>query len=114
MTTDAPADEIAALRRDVERLRAPGQVIPLTLLEGFLERVRARGVEVLLCGVTSDFNGRLVSSGLAAQLGNNLFLEQPVRQTSTALAVRRAYELIPSPCATCPHRAALAGSAAPI
>jgi hypothetical protein len=62
----------------------------------------------LLCGVTRDFAQRLDRSGLSAKLGANLFLEQPVRQTSTALAVRRAYELIPGPCETCPHRAALA------
>jgi hypothetical protein len=27
-----------------------------------------------------------------------------VRQTSTLLAIRRAYQLIPEPCATCPRR----------
>ncbi len=106
-----PDTAVVVLR--LKRARNP-DAVGITLLEGFLERVRARGVEVLLCGVTSDFNGRLVSSGLAAQLGNNLFLEQPVRQTSTALAVRRAYELISSPCAICPHRAALGQPVAPI
>ncbi len=104
-----PDTVVVVLR--LKRARNP-DAVGITLLEGFLERVHARGVEVLLCGVTSDFAARLESSGLAAQLGNNLFLEQPVRQTSTALAVRRAYELIPAPCAICPHRAALAGAAA--
>jgi hypothetical protein len=66
-----------------------------------------------LCGVTRDFASRLERSGLSAKLGKNLFLEERVRQTSTALAVRRAYELIPGPCETCPHRAAFAEQRAP-
>jgi hypothetical protein len=34
-----------------------------------------------------------------------VFLEQPVRQTSTLLAVRHAYEeLVTDPCPTCPRR----------
>ncbi len=78
--------------------------VGLTLLEGFLDRMRARGVHVLLCGVRRDFAGRLERSGLLQRLDDKLFLEQPVRQTSTALAVRHAYELIPGPCDTCPHR----------
>jgi len=78
--------------------------VGITLLEGFLERMQERGVEVLCCGVRSDFASRLDRAGLSAKLGANLFLEQPVRQTSTALAVRRAYELIPGPCDVCPHR----------
>jgi hypothetical protein len=43
--------------------------------------------------------------GLAPKLGEaNIFLEQPVRQTSTLLAVRHAYELVTDPCPTCPRR----------
>ncbi len=103
-----PDTAVVVLR--LKRARNP-DAVGITLLEGFLERVHARGVVVLLCGVTADFAGRLEKSGLAAQLGRNLFLEQAVRQTSTALAVRRAYELIPAPCAICPHAAALRGSA---
>ena len=81
--------------------------VGITLLERFLERMQARGVEVLCCGVRPDFANRLERSGLSAKIGANLFLEQPVRQTSTALAVRRAYELIPGPCEICPHREAV-------
>ena len=61
-----------------------------------------------------DFARRLDRSGLSAKLGANLFLEQPVRLTSTALAVRRAYQLIPGPCETCPHRAAFPAQRAPV
>ena len=103
-----PDTTVVVLR--LKRARNP-DAVGITLLEGFLERVRARGVEVLLCGVTHDFAGRLEASGLADRLGRNLFREQPVRQTSTALAIRRAYELLPGPCATCPHREYFGGAA---
>jgi SulP family sulfate permease len=100
-----PHTAVIVLR--LKRARNP-DAVGISLLEGFLDRMRARGVAVLLCGVRPDFAGRLDRSGLTAKLGPNLFLEQPVRQTSTAIAVQRAYELIPEPCAICPHREALA------
>jgi SulP family sulfate permease len=91
----------------VKRARNP-DAVGVTLLEGFLERLRRRGVHVLLCGVREEFARRLERAGLSQQLGADLFLEQPVRQTSTMLAVRRAYELIPGPCDVCTHYKALA------
>jgi SulP family sulfate permease len=102
-----PSTRVVVLR--LKRARNP-DAVGITLLESFLERMEARGVVVLCCGVTRDFASRMEAAGLSAKLGANLFLEQPVRQTSTALAVRRAYELIPGPCETCPHRAALAAT----
>jgi len=98
-----PSTVVVVLR--LKRARNP-DAVGIKLLEGFLERMEERGVQVLCCGVTRDFANRLDRSGLTEKLGANLFLEQAVRQTSTALAVQRAYELIPGPCATCPHRAA--------
>jgi hypothetical protein len=74
----------------------------MTLLEGFLDRMDARGVKVLLCGVRADFADKLRRVGLTRRLGERLFLEQPVRQTSTALAIKYAYTLIPARCAVCP------------
>ena len=76
----------------------------MTLLEGFLDRMDARGVRVLLCGVRSEFADKLRRVGLTRRLGDRLFLEQPVRLTSTALALRHAYTLIPDRCAICPAR----------
>jgi SulP family sulfate permease len=96
-----PQTVVLVLR--LKRARNP-DAVGITLLEGFLERMEQRGVQVLCCGVRQDFASRLERSGLSQKLGANLFLEQPVRQTSTALAVQRAYELIPWPCDTCPHR----------
>jgi hypothetical protein len=88
----------------VKRARNP-DAVGLTLLDDFLHRVRARGVHVLLCGVRADLAEKLESTGIAAHLGERLFLEQPVRQTSTLLALRHAYELIGADlCPTCPRR----------
>jgi len=87
----------------LKRARNP-DAVGLTLLDGFLERVKARGVHVLLCGVRTEFAEKLERTGISAQLGEQLFLEQPVRQTSTLLAIRYAYEILTSRCDHCPRR----------
>ena len=88
----------------VKRVRSP-DAVGLTLLEGFLERIKARGVHVVLCGVRAQLYDAMRKTGLAARLGEKqVFLEQPVRLTSTLLAIRHAYELIPDRCPTCPRR----------
>jgi hypothetical protein len=43
-------------------------------------------------------------TGLTGRIGERVFLEQPVRQTSTLLAIRHAYEILTSRCAHCPRR----------
>jgi SulP family sulfate permease len=96
-------ERTAAVVIRVKRARNP-DAVGMTLLEAFIERVKARGVHVLLCGVRPEFRGKVESTGLAQRLGEKLFLEQPVRQTSTALAVLHAYTLIDEPCAACPRR----------
>ena len=79
--------------------------VGLTLLEGFLDRMKARGVRVVMCGVRAHLLELMKRTGLAERLGEKeVFLEQAVRQTSTLLAIRHAYDLIPQPCATCPRR----------
>lgn len=87
----------------LKRARNP-DAVGLTLLEGFVDRVRARGVHVLLCGVRADFARKLENSGLAARIGDPIFREERVRLTSTAMAIRHAYTLIDDPCPTCPRR----------
>jgi SulP family sulfate permease len=88
----------------LKRVRNP-DAVGLTLLEAFLERMKQRGVHVILCGVRSHLYSAMKRSGLAARLGEGeVFLEQPVRQTSTLLAVRHAYELIPDRCPGCPRQ----------
>jgi SulP family sulfate permease len=79
--------------------------VGLALIDGFLERMAARGVRVVLCGVRKGLFETMKKTGLVARVGeDDIFLEQPVRQTSTLLAIRHAYELIPEPCPTCPRR----------
>jgi SulP family sulfate permease len=88
----------------VKRARNP-DAVGLALLDDFLRRVKERGVQVLLCGVRADFAEKLERTGMSADLGERLFLEQPVRQTSTLQALRHAYELVGShTCPTCPRR----------
>jgi SulP family sulfate permease len=95
------ATEFVVLR--VKRARNP-DAVGVTLLEGFLDRLAARGIRVLLCGVRPEFYDKMERTGLAARLREDVFLEQPVRQTSTLLAIRHAYEKLREPCATCPRR----------
>ena len=98
----APDTRVLVLR--LKRARNP-DAVGLTLLEDFLDRVKARGVHVLMCGVRSEFAEKLRRTGIAEKLGEKLFLEQPVRLTSTMLAIRHAYELIgEETCAICPRR----------
>jgi SulP family sulfate permease len=97
----APETRVLVLR--LKRARNP-DAVGMTLLEGFLARVRERHVRVLLCGVRADLAGMLHRTGLAERQREQIFLEQPVRQTSTLLAIRHAYELVTDPCPTCPRR----------
>jgi SulP family sulfate permease len=87
----------------MKRVRNP-DAVGLTLIGGFLDRMKARGVHVLLCGVRGHLYGTLQKTGLAGRIGDQIFLEQPVRQTSTMLAIRHAYELIDERCPRCPRR----------
>jgi sulfate permease, SulP family len=93
--------EFVVLR--VKRARNP-DAVGVTILDGFLDRMAARGIRVLLCGVRAEFMNKLERTGLAARLREQIFLEQPVRLTATQLAIRHAYERLADPCATCPRR----------
>jgi sulfate permease, SulP family len=96
-----PDTRVLVLR--VKRARNP-DAVGLTLLQDFLQRVKLRGVHVLLCGVRAEFADKLERTGIAAQLGDRLFLEEPVRLTSTMLAIRHAYDLLKGDtCAVCPR-----------
>jgi SulP family sulfate permease len=92
----------------MKRARNP-DAVGLSLLEEFLANMKERGVHVLMCGVRAELAERFEHSGLRERLGEQqLFLEQPVRQTSTLLAIRHAYELVPEVCPDCPRRDAAA------
>jgi SulP family sulfate permease len=87
----------------VKRARNP-DAVGMTLLERFIERVQARGIHVLLGGVRPEFYVKLQRTHLDRRLEGGIFLEQPVRQTSTMLAIEHAYSLIGERCPTCPRR----------
>jgi SulP family sulfate permease len=79
--------------------------VGLMLLEAFLDRVKARDVHLVLCGVRAPLFGCMKRTGLADRLGEKeVFLEQPVRQTSTLLAIRHAYDLLSEPTPGGSHR----------
>jgi SulP family sulfate permease len=96
-----PHTQVLVLR--LKRALNP-DAVGMTLLEGFLERARARGVRVLLCGVRAHMFEIIGRTGLAERHHEQIFLEQQVRQTSTLLAIRHAYEILAEPCAMCPRR----------
>jgi SulP family sulfate permease len=86
----------------LKRARNP-DAVGLSLLEHFLLGMKERGVTVLFCGVRSDMLDKLRRAGMTERLGeSNLFVEQPIRQTSTHQALAYAYTLIDSRCAHCP------------
>lgn len=81
----------------LKRVRSPDAVC-MTLLEGFVAKMHDRGVRVLACGVRSDLHGAMEKVGLIGMLApEELFLEQPVRNTSTLMAVRAAYDRLEGP-----------------
>ena len=96
--------ETQALVLRLKRARNP-DAVGMALLERAVDRLRAKGVLVVLCGIRPGMLACLTNCGLAEKLGEgNLFLEQPVRQTSTVLAIRHAYEHVTDLCPTCPRR----------
>jgi SulP family sulfate permease len=85
----------------LKRARNP-DAVGLALLEGFLDRMKARGITVLLCGVRTEMYQSLERGGLLKKLNPScIFLEQPIRQTSTLQAIKHAFTLI-TPCPSCP------------
>jgi SulP family sulfate permease len=97
-----PGVRVVVLR--VKRVRNLDAVC-LALIESFFERLEARGVTLLLCGVREDLARVLRSNGLETRLKGRLFMEKPVLLSSTMEAVRHAYDLLGGDlCPTCPRR----------
>ncbi len=88
----------------VKRTRNPDMVC-LERLQHFLQEMRAKHVEVLLCGVREDFAQVLTNLGFHEWLpASCVFLEEPSAGSSTLKAVRHAYELLGYElCPTCPR-----------
>jgi SulP family sulfate permease len=86
-----PGTRVVVLR--MKRARTP-DAVGLAALERLVDDLHERGVQVLLAGVRADLHRRLERCGLLAKLREDrVFLEQPVRLTSTQAAMRRAREL---------------------
>jgi len=101
---DRVTPETRALILRLKRARNP-DAVGIAMLEASVDRIRAQGVQVVLCGVRPSMLAVLEKSGLAAKIGvENIFLEQPVRQTSIVLAIRHVYEGLTELCPTCPRR----------
>jgi SulP family sulfate permease len=97
-----PETEVVVLR--MKRARNP-DAVGMALVDRALKRLQGRGVHVLMCGVRHEFAECMARCGVTETLGaSNLFLEQPVRLTSTLLATRHAYELVKDRCPACPRR----------
>jgi sulfate permease, SulP family len=75
--------------------------VGMEVLDGFVERVRERGVPVILCGILPDFARKLAKIGLTDRIGSSIFFEDKARPTSTIRAIEYAYRLIDEPCRTC-------------
>ena len=78
--------------------------VGIVLLKGFADRVRARGVHVLLCGVHADLARKLEATGFSDGFDDPVFREEKVSLTSTIQAIHHAHDLIGDPCSTCPRR----------
>lgn len=97
-----PETRVVVLR--MKRARNP-DAVGMMLLEGLVERLAKRDVQLLLAGVRREMNEVLARTGLAKRLGDGrIFLEAPVRLTGTMLAVQRGCEIAGDRCATCPNR----------
>jgi SulP family sulfate permease len=101
-----PKTQAVVLR--LKRARNP-DAVGMSLLEKCVDRLQARGVHVIFCGVQKSMLTRMRRCGLAEKLdATHVFLEQPVKQTSTVLAIRFAYDLLTDFCVTCPRRDGIA------
>jgi SulP family sulfate permease len=93
-----PRTQVVVLR--MKRVRNP-DAVGLALVSGLIDRLHAKGVHVLLCGVRPELRAGLERSGLLARLhSDHVFVERAVRQTSTQEAMRFARRLCGVPAGT--------------
>ena len=97
-----PDTQVVVLR--LKRARNP-DAAGMSLLEKSIDRLQARNVDVVLCGVQRLMRAKMHHTGLDQKVeDSHIFLEQPIKQTSTVLAIRYAYELLTDFCPNCPRR----------
>ncbi|HEY6131929.1 MAG TPA: SulP family inorganic anion transporter [Halioglobus sp.] len=101
----AVTDNTRVLVLRLKRARNP-DAVALSLLEHFVDHMKEHNVHVLMCGVVPHLYNVLERTGMIDRFGEQVFREQPVRQSSTMRAVQHAYTLIDEPCPICPRAAA--------
>lgn len=96
-------DETQVLVLRVKRVRNP-DAVGMHMLHEHLEVMHARGIKVILVGVRQELYGVFERAGIVDRLGaDHIFLEQPVRQTSTQKGMAYAYEFLDEVCRACPR-----------
>jgi SulP family sulfate permease len=94
-----PWTKVVVMR--MKRARNP-DAVGLALFEHFVDRLQDRGVRVVVCGVRDGMYAAMQHCGLAEKIGaDNVFREEPVRQTSTLLAIRHAATVLGTSCPRC-------------
>jgi SulP family sulfate permease len=93
----------------MKRARNP-DAVGITNVDRFVDEMRRRNVQVIMCGVRDGMLVCMEKCGLAEKVGAaNLFREERVRQTSTLLAIRHAAALMGDRCPRCQGQAAAGG-----
>jgi SulP family sulfate permease len=94
-----PWTQVVVMR--MKRARNP-DAVGIALFEHFVDRLLERGVRVIVCGVRDGMYAAMKHCGLAEKIGDaSIFREQPVRQTSTLLAIRHAAAILGDRCPRC-------------
>ncbi|MCB1630684.1 MAG: SulP family inorganic anion transporter [Pseudomonadales bacterium] len=92
--------QVVVLR--MKRARNP-DAVGMAQLEGLCDRLSARGIRVLLCGVRPQMHQVMQRCGIIGKIGTaSIFLEQNIRQTSTMQAMHHAATLSQGGCGSCP------------
>jgi SulP family sulfate permease len=93
----------------MKRARNP-DAVGIAHVERFVDEMRGRNVQVIMCGVRDGMLTCMEKCGLAEKVGAaNLFREERVRQTSTLLAIRHAAALMGDRCPRCHGQSAAGG-----
>lgn len=98
-----PVTRVVVLR--LKRVRNPDAVC-MELFGRFLDKMKERELQIVVCGVRPDMAKVLQASGIEPRLGKeHVFLEQETVMSSTLAAVRYAYDTLHGDyCSTCPRR----------
>jgi SulP family sulfate permease len=90
-----PETRVVVLR--MKRLRNP-DAVGLTAIAGLVNRLRERGIVVLLAGVRQGMRRAFERTGIIERVGaDRVFLERPVRETSTQAAIQHARAVLANP-----------------